>query len=138
MGTTWEVPAILLAVFFMLKHESAEGEVSVSGPLERDVAFSGPIGCCGFAHDSQCLECFGAVRRAWRAHFLQSEGALRSYNGGGLQALLAETPRACALIGLHLMAATSASVSSGSQSPHQKILKWPAPKAQFSFPTVRV
>ena len=33
-------------------------------PLGIGLAFSGPMGCCGFAHDSQRLECSGEVRAA--------------------------------------------------------------------------
>ena len=56
--------------------------------LGRDLAFSGPLGCCGFAHSIQRLECSGEVRAARRALFLpHREGALRSYKGIGVQAL---------------------------------------------------
>ena len=47
-----------------------------------------PLGCRGPAHDSQRLEGSGEVRAARRAPFLpHSEGAFRSYEGGGIQAL---------------------------------------------------
>ena len=50
--------------------------------LGRGPAFSGPMGFCWFAHNSQRLECSGEVRAARRALFLpHQEGAVRSHRG---------------------------------------------------------
>ena len=53
--------------------------------LGRRLAFSGPMGCCGFAHNVQRLEGSREVWAAWRGLFLpHREGNLRSYKGSGV------------------------------------------------------
>ena len=51
-----------------LRKESAESVGRVF--LGRDVAFSGSVGCCGIAHDSQRLECPEGVWAVQRALLL--------------------------------------------------------------------
>ena len=90
---------------------------NVAKDVGKCLAFSGPMGCCGLAHDNLRLECSGEVRAAWRALLLPHwEGAPRSYKRRGTEALCScGTLRECALTCLHLMAAKSASAPSGSQ-----------------------
>ena len=88
-------------------------------PLGRGLAFSGPMGCCGFAHDSQRLECSGEYGPHGELFFLliEKESFALTKAVEDRPFVPTETLRASALIGLHLMAAESASVSSGGQSP---------------------
>ena len=74
--------------------------------LGRGLAFSGSVGCSGFAHDSQCLECSGEV---WLhgelfLFLIKKEPFALTKAVEFRPSVAAETLKACALIGLHMIA----------------------------------
>ena len=92
--------------------------------LGRHLAFSGLMGCCGFAHNVKPLECSGEVWAAWRALFflIKKEPFALTETVEFKPHVSAETLNACALIGLHrlkhvkIRLAGTATLSRGCQS----------------------
>ena len=78
------------------------------------MALPGSIGRGAFKHIIQLFECPGEYGPHSDFFFF----LIRSHEGSAVQTLVsAETLKACALIGLHLLAAGGDAGSSGSQSP---------------------
>ena len=86
--------------------------------LGRRLALPGPMGQCASAHSIHLSRCSREVWAAWRAlfFFLIKEPVAVSNEVPCKPFVSAETLKACALVGLHLLAAESEEGSSGSQS----------------------
>ena len=85
--------------------------------MGRRLALPGPMGHGAFTYSIQLLECSEGIWATWRAFLLHQQGASGSHEGSAGQAFVsAETLKACALIGLHLLEPED-EASSGSQSP---------------------
>ena len=86
--------------------------------LGRRLALLGPVGQCAPAHSVHVLDCF-----RWRSLFLLCQEEA----GGGFESkealpnpfVSAETLKACALIGLHILSAEGEAGSTDNQSPDE-------------------